>query len=97
MFALIIAFATPTMAIETFNEVQRDLGRQVLLDAGWSQEEIDDMIPDEALKDYAGATLVSREVKYLEVAEDSVVTEFTKEEFDAKEELIEFSNNMDFI
>ncbi len=62
-------------------------GRAVLLNSGWTDEEIDDLLDEKAIAVYDGAELVSSQERYYKVSEseensgkDSKVVELTKEQ-----------------
>lgn len=77
--ALSLGLSVYAVAAESFTlkETQKEDAIQTLLEGGWTKEEIDDFMTDEALLQYAGATLVESSEKYLKVSENGV-TEISK-------------------
>lgn len=79
VMVILMFYSLSTVQIFAYTQTDVALGRQVLLDSGWSPEEIDDLLTDEVVANYANATSVGYEKKFYRIGEDSVI-EITEEE-----------------
>lgn len=78
MLLLVGSICLHTIAFaEGENELEK--GKQVLMASGWSEDDIDDLIPEEAVEEFADASpAITSEIKYLKVSKTGEVTELSK-------------------